>query len=92
MRKTELVDAVASNANLSPRQADDVVSCLFEQITNALARGESIGLVGFGAFSLTQRAARTGINPQTGERIQIPAKKHVGFKPGRKLKEFVDTP
>ena len=87
MRKTELIDAVAEAAGISERQADDVVASLLEQITNAMSRGESVNLVGFGSFGVKSRAARKGKNPRTGATIDIPATKLPGFKAGKKLKE-----
>ncbi|WP_185233595.1 HU family DNA-binding protein [Teredinibacter franksiae] len=90
MRKTDLIQTVAKAANLSSREADDAVSSLFEQITNALARNESISLVGFGSFTPKKRAARTGKNPQTGETLHIPEKRQVQFKPSAKLRALVD--
>lgn len=90
MRKSDLVDAVADIADLPERKADDAVSSAIEHITNALARGDSLSLVGFGSFSVKTRAARTGRNPQTGEEIQIAASKQVLFKPGKAFKEHIN--
>lgn len=90
MRKTELVAAVADIADLSDRQADDAVSSAIEHITNALARGESLSLVGFGSFSVKARAARTGRNPQTGEAINISASNQINFKAGKTLRDTVN--
>lgn len=89
MRKADLVKAVEDIADLSPRQADDAVSSTFEQITNALARGDSLNLVGFGSFLVKARAARTGRHPKTGEAIEIAASNQIGFKPGKGLKDSV---
>lgn len=89
MKKSDLVAAVENIADLSHRQADDAVSSAFEQITNALARGETMSLIGFGAFSVRDRAARVGRHPKTGEPINIAASKQVGFKPGKGLKDNV---
>lgn len=90
MRKQELIEAVAEQAGLSKHQADDAVSELFEQITNALARGETIQLIGFGSFCVKLRAARTGNNPQTGASIQIPAKRQPSFKAGSQLRNLLN--
>ncbi len=87
MRKLDLVAAVEDQADLSHRQADDAVSSAIEHITNALARGESLSLVGFGAFSVKTRSARTGRHPKTGEPIEISESKSIGFKPGKNLKD-----
>ncbi|MBC6904128.1 HU family DNA-binding protein [Saccharophagus sp. K07] len=89
MRKPELVKAVAEIADLSERQADAVVSAVVEQITNALSRGESVNLVGFGSFSVKSRPARQGRNPKNGEAIQIPASNVPVFKAGKGLKDAI---
>lgn len=87
MQKTELVKAVAASADLTQRDAQNAVNALTDQITESLCRGESVSLVGFGTFSLRERAARQGKNPRTGEPISIPAGKSVGFKAGKALKD-----
>lgn len=89
MRKSDLVDAVADIADVSENCADDTVSSLIEHVTNALARGESVNLIGFGSFVVKARAAREGRNPRTGEPMSIAASKQVQFKPGKKLKDTV---
>lgn len=86
MRKSDLIERVVQATGLSVRQADEVVSSTFEQITNALARGENFRLVGFGAFSVKPRAARPGRHPQTGEVIMLEASNQVLFRPGESLK------
>jgi nucleoid DNA-binding protein len=90
MHKTDIVVAVANKLELSPHKADLAVSAFIEQITNALSRGESVSLLGFGSFNVSERAARAGRNPQTGAVIQIAASKNVSFKPGKALKEAVN--
>lgn len=90
MHKTELVDAVATAANLSKSEAQEAVNAIFDEITNALSRNDSVGLIGFGSFVRRERAARTGRSPATGETIQIPASTSVGFKPGKALKDAVN--
>ncbi|SMF24484.1 DNA-binding protein HU-beta [Alteromonadaceae bacterium Bs31] len=90
MNKAGLIDAAQQAAGLSKLQADDAVSAVFEQITNALARGESVQLLGFGSFHVKQRAARQGKNPQTGQAIHIPAKTHVTFKAGKKVRTLIE--
>lgn len=92
MRKPELVEAIAVNAGLTRTQADDALSSLLEQITNALARGESIQLLGFGSFVVRHRGAREGKNPQTGDAIHIPEKNQVAFRPGTRLREQLAQP
>ena len=89
MNKAELVDAVATQAELSKRDAKKAVEALFETISNTLAKEEKIQLIGFGTFEVRERAARTGRNPQTGEEMTIPASKAPAFKPGKELKEAV---
>lgn len=90
MHKTDIVVAVANKLELSANKADLVVSAFIEQITNALSRGESVSLLGFGSFNVSERAARTGRNPQTGAVIQIAASKNVSFKAGKALKDAVN--
>ncbi|MGW9103324.1 HU family DNA-binding protein [Priestia megaterium] len=87
MNKTKLVDAVATQAELSKQDAKKAVEALFETISNTLAKEEKIQLIGFGTFEVRERAARTGRNPQTGEEMMIPASKVPAFKPGKELKE-----
>ena len=91
MHKTDLVDAVAASVNLSKNQANEAVTAILDEITNALSRKETVSLVGFGSFSCRQRAARTGRSPATGEEIQIPESTNVGFKPGKALKDSVNV-
>jgi DNA-binding protein HU-beta len=90
MIKTELVDAVASRAQLTKKEANQVVEAVLQSITEALSRGEKVQLVGFGTFEVRQREARSGRNPQTGEAINIPARRAPVFKPGKLLKEAVE--
>ena len=90
MHKTDIVVAVANSTDLPPAKADLVVTELFEQITSALSRGESVALLGFGAFNISARKARKGRNPQTGAEIQIAASNSVSFKAGKALKEAVN--
>ncbi len=85
MNKTELVTHVAESAGITKIDADKVVKSVLDSIAKALANNESITLIGFGSFSVSTRAARTGRNPQTGKEIQIAEKKVVRFRPGKKL-------
>ncbi|WP_142335171.1 HU family DNA-binding protein, partial [Bacillus toyonensis] len=87
--KTELIKNVAQNAEISQKEATVVVQTVVESITNALAAGEKVQLIGFGTFEVRERAARTGRNPQTGEEMQIAASKVPAFKAGKELKEAV---
>ncbi|AFU14314.1 DNA-binding protein HU [Bacillus cereus Rock1-3] len=89
MNKTELIKNVAQNAEISQKEATVVVQTVVESITNALAAGEKVQLIGFGTFEVRERAARTGRNPQTGEEMQIAASKVPAFKAGKELKEAV---
>ncbi len=91
MRKSDLVSAVADIADISSVQADDAVSAMFEHITNALARGDAINLVGFGSFTVKHRKARKGRNPKTGEEITIEACNQLQFKPGKHLKDALNS-
>ena len=90
MRKPDLAAAIADQADISADKANDVLSAILDEISNALNRGESVSLIGFGTFEKRHRNARTGKNPQTGAAIQIAASNTVGFKPGKALKEAVN--
>lgn len=90
MNKSELVEAIASSAELSKASAQRAVEAFVDCITSALQQDDSVSLVGFGTFTISERAARTGRNPQTGEPINIKAKKLPVFKAGKALKEAVE--
>ncbi|HEY1992390.1 MAG TPA: HU family DNA-binding protein [Gammaproteobacteria bacterium] len=90
MNKAELIHAVAESTKLSQADADRAVAAVLGGITNALTKGEQVVLVGFGTFTVKQRAARTGRNPQTGQTIHIAASKVPGFKAGKALKDAVN--
>ena len=90
MNKAELIDAVASSADLSKATATQAVDAVVDTITESLRKGDSVTLVGFGTFEVRDRAARTGRNPQTGEEIQIKASKAPAFKAGKALKDAVN--
>ena len=85
MNKTELIDAIANKGSISKVEAKKALEITIEAISEALAKGESITLIGFGTFKITELAGRTGRNPQTGKAMQIAAKKVVKFKPGSVL-------
>ncbi|MBU1420125.1 MAG: HU family DNA-binding protein [Proteobacteria bacterium] len=85
MNKGELIEKVATDCNISKTVADQALNSVLAAITGAVATGDKVTLVGFGTFSVSERAAREGRNPQTGKTIQIPAKKIVKFKAGKKL-------
>lgn len=91
MTKSELVERIARlQGQLSVRDIEFSVKALLEQMTQALAEGRRIEVRGFGSFSLSQRAARTGRNPKTGEPVELPAKQVPHFKPGKDLRERVN--
>lgn len=90
MNKADLVEAVAEETGLSKAEAGRAVDATFEGISQALAKGEQVSLVGFGSFQVRERAARTGRNPQTGAAIQIAASKAPAFKAGKALKDAVN--
>lgn len=89
MTKGELIDAVSEVLN-SKSEAKAVVDSLLENITNALKKGDSVTLTGFGTFKVSKRKARNGRNPQTGEQIKIKARNVPQFVAGKKLKEAVN--
>ena len=89
MTKTELINAVAEKSALTKKDAEKAVSAVIESITEALASGDKVALVGFGTFEVRDRAAREGKNPATGEAITIAASKVPAFKAGKALKEAV---
>ncbi len=90
MNKTELIAAVAEQASLSKKDAEKAVSAVIASITNALAEGDKVQLVGFGTFEVRAREARKGKNPRTGEEITIAASKVPAFKAGKPLKEVIN--
>ena len=90
MNKTELVAAVAEKTGASKKDSEKLVSAVFETVTNALVAGDKVALVGFGAFEVKERPARTGRNPRTKETIKIPASRSASFKPGKALKNAVN--
>ena len=85
MNKAELIDAIASHAELSKVDAKKALDAFIAATNNALKKDERVALVGFGSFSVSKRAARKGRNPQTGKEIKISAKKVVKFKAGSEL-------
>ena len=89
MNKAELVNTVADSIDSTKAVASAAVKAVFEAIASELESGEKVVIVGFGAFSVSERAAREGRNPATGESIEIGAKKVVKFKAGKELKERV---
>lgn len=90
MNKAELINAIAASTELTKKDAEKALSATLEAITNALAQGDKVQIVGFGSFEVKKRAARTGRNPQTGETIEIAAAKLPVFKAGKALKDAID--
>jgi len=90
MNKGDLVAAVADQADLSRAQAGEAVEAVFVAITDALKKGDEVKLVGFGTFSVADRAAGTARHPRTGETINVPASKAPKFKAGQGLKDSVN--
>jgi DNA-binding protein HU-beta len=89
LRKQELVKAVAQKTQLPEGQVMKVVSATFDTIRDSLAQGEEVTITGFGSFRVSERGAREGRNPQTGERITIASRKSPAFRPGTQLKRAV---
>ena len=89
MNKTELIAAAAEKAGLTKKDTEKAVNAAFDVITEALAQGDKVQLVGFGAFEVKERGERIGRNPQTKEEIKIPASKSPAFKAGKALKDAV---
>lgn len=87
MNKAELIDAMASDAGISKAAAKKALDSFTDNVSNTLAKGDRLSLVGFGTFSTSERSAREGRNPQTGAKIQIPAKTVAKFKAGSELNE-----
>lgn len=90
MTKADLVNAIAEKAGLSKADAEKALKAVTDAVTDALKADEKVSLVGFGTFSVGQRAARQGQNPQTGAKIDIPAAKVPKFKAGKALKDAVN--
>ncbi len=91
MNKTELVAAMAEKAELSKKDSEKALKAFIDVVSDELKNGGKIQLVGFGTFEVSERAARTGKNPQTGAAIQIPASKAPKFKAGKALKDAVNA-
>ena len=91
MNKTELIAAVAEKAELSKKDAEKAVKAFTDVVSEELVNGEKIQLVGFGTFEVSERAAREGRNPKSGEVMNIPASKTPKFKAGKALKDMVNA-
>jgi len=90
VNKGDIVSSVAQTAGLTKTDATRAVDAVLATISDALARGDTVNLIGFGTFSVKARAARTGLNPRTKETIQIPASNSPAFKAGKALKDAVN--
>ncbi len=90
VNKSELIEAIAASADIPKAAAGRALDAMVDTVANALKDGDQVVLVGFGTFSVKERAARTGRNPQTGEPIQIAAAKIPSFKAGKALKDAVN--
>jgi nucleoid DNA-binding protein len=91
MNKSQLVEHIAHTADISKAKADAALSAVLEGITDALSNADEVALIGFGIFKVNERAAHTGRNPRTGEKIQIAAAKVPAFKASKALKEVVNS-
>ena len=91
MNKTELIAAIAEKTELSKKDAEKVVKAFTDVVVEELKKGEKIQLVGFGTFEVSERAARTGRNPQTGAEMNIPASKSPKFKAGKAFKDILNA-
>ncbi len=90
MNKSDLIDAVADSADISKAAAGRALDGMIDAVTKALKKGDTVSLVGFGSFTVRERAARMGRNPQTGAAIKIKASKSPAFKAGKALKDAVN--
>ena len=90
MTKADLVEKVSREAEMTKKDAEQLVEIIFESIVSTLNEGEKIELRGFGSFRVRQRNARKGRNPKTGDSVDIPAKRVAYFKPGKELKEVIN--
>jgi DNA-binding protein HU-beta len=91
MNKGQLVDSIAESADISKAAAARAVDAFVATVTESLVSGENVSLIGFGSFTVKERAARTGRNPRTGDEIQIAAAKVPGFKAGKSLKDAINA-
>lgn len=89
MTKEEMIATIAKDAGINKRQASDALNSFFTNVTSNLKKGKKVSFVGFGTFSVAKRKARMGHNPQTGQKIQIPATRVPHFRAGKGLKDAV---
>ncbi len=90
MTKADLIESVATKADMPKGQAERVVNLVFDDIVAALKNGQKVNISGFGTFQISDRKARSGRNPKTGETIEIPASKSAKFKAGKSLKDVLN--
>ncbi|WP_136246773.1 HU family DNA-binding protein [Halomonas borealis] len=90
MNKSELIEAIAASADIPKAAASRALDAMVDTVADSLKKGDSVSLVGFGTFTVKERAARTGRNPQTGDPIEISAAKVPSFKAGKALKDSVN--
>jgi DNA-binding protein HU-beta len=90
LTKQDIINGIAEKTGMTKKDSGTALDATLEIISDALAKGDSVGLIGFGTFEVRDRKARSGRNPQTGEPIEIPAKKVPAFKPGKQLREAVE--
>ena len=91
MTKADLIDEVAKVSNLTKKESETIVNTVFDNITDALSKGDKVELRGFGSFRIRQRNARKGRNPKTGTGVSVPEKRVPFFKVGKRLRELVNT-
>jgi integration host factor subunit beta len=91
MTKAELIDEVSKFANLTKKETETIVNTVFDNITEALVRGDKVELRGFGSFRIRHRNSRKGRNPKTGSSVEVPDKRVPFFKVGKRLRELVNT-
>jgi integration host factor subunit beta len=91
MTKAELVEEVARSTQLTKKHAEIIVNTVFESIVHSLKTGEKIELRGFGSFRIRRRGSRVGRNPKTGDKVEVPPKRIPYFKPGKELKELLNS-
>lgn len=91
MTKADLIDEVAKSSELSKKDAEVIVQTVLDSIVDSLKTGEKVELRGFGSFRLRERASREGRNPKTGEKVFVPAKRVPYFKPGKELKDLINS-
>ena len=91
MTKADLIDEVSKFSNLTKKETETIVNTIFDNITDALAKGDKVELRGFGSFRIRHRNSRKGRNPKTGSAVDVPEKRVPFFKVGKRLRELVNT-